>query len=48
MPLLRPLLALILAAALAGCGFHLRGAGSSNLPYQTMYISLPETADVNI
>jgi LPS-assembly lipoprotein len=48
MPLLRPLLALILAAALAGCGFHLRGAGSSKLPYQTMYISLPETADVNI
>jgi LPS-assembly lipoprotein len=48
MPLLRPLLALIFVAALAGCGFHLRGAGSSNLPYQTMYISLPETADVNI
>ena len=48
MPLLRPLLALVLAAALAGCGFHLRGAGSSNLPYQTMYISLPETAEVNI
>jgi LPS-assembly lipoprotein len=48
MPLLRPLLALILAAALAGCGFHLRGAGSGNLPYQTMYISLPETAEVNI
>ncbi len=48
MPLLRPLLALILAAALAGCGFHLRGAGSSKLPYQTMYISLPETAEVNI
>lgn len=48
MPLLRPLLALIFAAALAGCGFHLRGAGSGNLPYQTMYISLPETADVNI
>lgn len=48
MPLLRPLLALVLAAALAGCGFHLRGAGSGNLPYQTMYISLPETAELNI
>jgi len=48
MPLLRPLLALILAAALAGCGFHLRGAGSSKLPYQTMYIALPETAEVNV
>ncbi len=42
------ILALILAAALAGCGFHLRGAGSSKLPYKTMYIALPETADVNI
>jgi LPS-assembly lipoprotein len=48
MPLLRPLLALIFAAALAGCGFHLRGAGSSKLPYQTMYIALPETAEVNV
>jgi len=48
MSLLRPLLALILAAALAGCGFHLRGAGSSKLPYQTMYIALPETAEVNV
>ena len=52
MPLLRPLLrqlpALILAVALAGCGFHLRGVGSGNLPYKTMYISLPDTADVNV
>lgn len=47
-PYLRPLLALILALALAGCGFHLRGVGSGNLPYKTMYISLPDTADVNI
>ena len=45
---MRFLLALIFAAALTGCGFHLRGAGSSNLPYQSMYISLPETAEVNI
>lgn len=45
---MRFLLALVLAAALAGCGFHLRGAGSGNLPYQTMYISLPETAELNI
>ena len=45
---MRFLLALIFAAALTGCGFHLRGAGSSKLPYRTMYISLPETADVNI
>jgi LPS-assembly lipoprotein len=45
---LRLLLALIIAVALAGCGFHLRGVGSGNLPYKTMYIALPDTADVNI
>ncbi|NTV69961.1 MAG: hypothetical protein HGA71_07435 [Azonexaceae bacterium] len=45
---LRLLLALIIAAAIAGCGFHLRGVGSGNLPYKTMYIALPDTADVNI
>lgn len=45
---LRLLLALIIAAAVAGCGFHLRGAGSGNLPYKTMYIALPDTAEVNI
>ncbi len=45
---MRLLLALILAAALAGCGFHLRGANSSKLPYKTMHIALPETSEVNI
>ncbi|MBS1143613.1 MAG: hypothetical protein H6R14_1019 [Proteobacteria bacterium] len=45
---LRLLLALIIAAAVAGCGFHLRGAGSGNLPYKSMYIALPDTAEVNI
>ncbi|MGB4063491.1 MAG: LPS assembly lipoprotein LptE [Azonexus sp.] len=45
---LRLLLALIIAAALTGCGFHLRGVGSGNLPYKAMYIALPDTADVNI
>ncbi|MGE5470389.1 MAG: LPS assembly lipoprotein LptE [Bacteroidota bacterium] len=44
----RLLLAVVLAVALAGCGFHLRGTLSGNLPYKTMYIALPETADVNI
>ncbi|MFV5214516.1 LPS assembly lipoprotein LptE [Azonexus caeni] len=48
MRLLRPLFALILVAALAGCGFHLRGAGGNTLPYKTMAIALPETADVRI
>lgn len=45
---MRILLALILAAALAGCGFHLRGSGSSTLPYKTMHIALPETAEVRV
>jgi len=44
----RLLLAVILAAVLTGCGFHLRGTLSGNLPYKTMYISLPETAEVNV
>ena len=37
-----------LAAIFAGCGFQLRGTLSSNLPYKTMFIALPETADVRI
>lgn len=45
---MRFLIALILAATLAGCGFHLRGSGSAQLPYKTMYIALPDTAEVNI
>ncbi|PKO48480.1 MAG: hypothetical protein CVU31_05240 [Betaproteobacteria bacterium HGW-Betaproteobacteria-4] len=45
---LRLLFALVLAVAITGCGFHLRGVGSGNLPYKTMYIALPDTADVNI
>jgi LPS-assembly lipoprotein len=44
----RFLLAVMLAAVLAGCGFHLRGTQSGNLPYKTMLIALPETADVRI
>ncbi len=45
---MRFLFALILAAAVAGCGFQLRGAASAQLPYKTMFIALPETADVNV
>ena len=33
---------------LGGCGFRLRGSGSGNLPYKTMYIALPETAEVRV
>jgi LPS-assembly lipoprotein len=42
------LLAVLCAVVLAGCGFHLRGTQSANLPYKTMYIALPETAEVRI
>ena len=38
---------LFLAAVIAGCGFQLRGS-NSNLPYKTLYIAPPETADVRI
>ena len=44
----RLVFALILAAVVAGCGFQLRGTLTSNLPYKTLYIALPETADVRI
>ena len=36
------------ALLLGGCGFRLRGSGSGNLPYKTMYIALPETAEVRV
>lgn len=45
---MRKLLALILVAILAGCGFQLRGAASGQLPYSTLYIALPENSDVGI
>ena len=44
----RRLLAALPVLALAGCGFQLRGTKSGNLPYKTMFIALPETADVRI
>ncbi|PKO86293.1 MAG: hypothetical protein CVU18_15760 [Betaproteobacteria bacterium HGW-Betaproteobacteria-12] len=48
MPLLRALSVLLLVATLAGCGFQLRGANSGGLPYKSLYIALPETADVRV
>ncbi|MDD2884228.1 MAG: LPS assembly lipoprotein LptE [Dechloromonas sp.] len=49
MPLpLRYLLTALLALILAGCGFQLRGVASSQLPYKTLHIALPETAEVRI
>ena len=44
---LRIVLAVLAALIVAGCGFQLRGS-NSNLPYKTLYIALPETADVRI
>ena len=45
---LRLLLALLIAVILTGCGFQLRGTNSGNLPYRSLYIALPETAEVRI
>lgn len=44
----RLLLAVIIAAVLTGCGFHLRGTVSGNLPYKTFYIALPDTSEINV
>jgi LPS-assembly lipoprotein len=47
----RRLLTLLPAAGLlltAGCGFRLRGAQSARLPYASLHIALPDTADVRI
>ncbi len=44
----RRFLSLLPLAGLAGCGFHLRGSNSVKMPYQSMYINLPETSDVRI
>ncbi len=45
---MRFLFALILAVTVTACGFHLRGSGSAQLPYSTMHVALPETAEVAI
>ncbi len=44
----RILLAVLIAAVTTGCGFQLRGTNSGNLPYKSLYIALPETAEVRI
>ena len=44
----RLLLAVIIAAALTGCGFHLRGTVSGKLPYKSIYIALPDTSEINV
>ena len=42
------LFAVLIAALITGCGFHLRGTLSGNLPYKSLFIALPDTADVRI
>ena len=42
------LFAVLLAALITGCGFQLRGTLSGNLPYKSLFIALPDTADVRI
>lgn len=39
------LAALLMAAAISGCGFQLRGSASAQLPYKTFYIALPADAE---
>ncbi|MCL2523133.1 MAG: LPS assembly lipoprotein LptE [Betaproteobacteria bacterium] len=48
MPLRNLLVVLLLAVAVAACGFHLRGAQGAALPYKSLYIALPENAEVRI
>ena len=44
----RSLLIVLLTATLAACSFHLRGSAGSDLPYASMYIALPETAEIRV
>lgn len=45
----RALSALLLAATLAGCGFHLRGSGpGSSLPFTSIYLGFPETSPLGV
>ncbi len=41
---MRKLIFLMLAAGLAGCGFQLRG--SYSLPWDTLYLGMPETSEM--
>ena len=40
---------LLMAALLAGCGFHLRGSnGQFNMPFHSIYLGFPETSPLGI
>ncbi len=38
----------LIALLLSACGFQLRGTFSGQLPYESLYIDLPESSDVGI
>ena len=38
----------LITLLLSACGFHLRGSFSGQLPYESLYIDLPENSDVGI
>jgi len=38
------LLGFMLAALLSACGFHLRSAADTNLPFKTIYLGFPESS----
>lgn len=42
------LTALLLAACLMGCGFQLRGTAGGPLPYRSLHLALPESADLSL
>lgn len=45
---MRIVLALLTAIVLTGCGFHLRGSTSAQLPYKSVHIALPENAELGL
>ena len=38
------LLGFVITALLSACGFHLRSAADTNLPFQTIYLGFPESS----
>lgn len=46
---MRKLVIFLLATVLlAGCGFQLRGSSGGQLPYERLYVDLPENSDIGI
>lgn len=40
----RALMALVMAASLSACGFHLRGSEGYNLPFHSIYVNIPDSS----